>query len=321
MKFPWQKKEDKSPAKKSNADIVFEDYQKRYTQAYNNLHSVEAKAYEQIGELTRVETEILSKFSIFIYFMGKFDKQPKFKKIELEGVNYGKLSLENIHQASVNAMVLSMASDNHYWEKAAPIGMEGMSAICSVGDNPMDVAKLTVSGGLVAYAASTLSSIGLVVAGGVFGPAIALGGLVIPVIDDFLKNKKVIDDVAQMMKMTEDMNNSAKVLKELGKIAESFSDTLKLLLGVYEDQIDEFGKIVYEHLQNGVIKPHQLSYRQGAVIENVNLLVGILFKLVQTKLIRPGATDNDMKVNRDEVKSARKAGLSLLEKVTESPLD
>lgn len=244
------------------------------------------KAMDKLGE---TELKILNSFEKFSDTIEKIQNRPQFKEYTIEGINLPEYDKEELTSVSVAAGVLLGGL------VGAIAGTAGRYAAAGVTANVTSVAlggsTLAIGGGGVAAGKALLGFMKT-------GVGAAVGVAIFSVLGSKMSDNA--DEAWRQMKHAEEtIDGICKYLKEMRQVAEKYVDSLRCVNQKYMDAFSVVNKAV-----NGdnKIDFNDFTPEEKLATQNTVLLVGLLFKMCQVKLVNKAENDIDMNtINRKEI--------------------
>lgn len=295
-------------------------------QATQNCHSKNIEKFEEenkkttiiMDDLGKLELEILGNFEVFSNVIEKIQNRPKFEEFSKEDVRIPRYDEEEIKKVSIGAGVLLGGIGGAALGTAGGFAAAGAttSAVMALGTASTGTAIASLSGAAATNA--TLAAIG----GGAIGSGVGAGGmalgstilgattlgvalLVEGIIFNFTGDKLVekADQAYNEMKKSEKLvTEICDYLKELKRIAKNYMFYLKDVKKQYDKRME-----IVSYTVNNLNKTdwNEFTDEEKLILENLVLLVGLLYKMCQVKLVKKAEHDNQMnKINRMGVNTA-----------------
>ena len=259
-------------------------------EAHNNETT---KSMDLLGKL---ELEILSSFDHFSNIIEKIQGRPKFTQIDLEGIEAPEYEAEELKKVSAGAGALLGGIGGAAAGTVGGFAAAGAttSAIMALGTASTGTAISTLSG--VAATNATLAALGggsiaaggggmalgsAILGGATLGVGLLVGGVIFNITGNTLSNKA--DEAWEQAKKTEN---------EVEKIVSYLTD-LKNISCMYYETLDKVNKqysaslSAIDHVVNFSEKTEwsEFTEKEKQTTENLILLVGLLYKMCQVRLV------------------------------------
>lgn len=271
------------------------------------------KTVELMDSIGTQELEILSSFKDFSDTIEKIQNRPQFKNINSAGAIIPEYELMELKNASVGAGILLGGIGGAAAGTAGGFAAAGATtaAVMAVGTASTGTAISSLSG--VAATNATLAALGggsiaaggggmalgsLVLGGATLGVGLLIGGVIFNISGSSLSKKSQIA-YEQAKRTDRDVNRIYNYLYVLSKESKKFKNALDKTYSLYKEKLKvlDFCVNYYEKTDwNDFIQKEKKD------IENCVLLVGLLFKMCQTKLVyQDGAEDGFNTINTDGI--------------------
>jgi len=295
-----------------------------------NIAKFEARSKEatsRMDELGKLELEIMNGFEDFSNVMEKIQNRPKFEENDIEGANLPKYDAEELKKVSVGAGVLLGGLGGAAVGTAGGFAAAGAatSAVMALGTASTGTAIASLSG--VAATNATLAALGggaLAAGGGgmalgttilgaaTLGVGLLVGGMIFNITGSKLGNK-ADDAYKEVRKEKEIINKICEYLDDLSMVSWQYTRALEKVKRKY---LEVFG--IMSYVVNTLHKTdwNEFSEEEKQVTQNAVLLVGLLFKMCQVKLVNKSENEEDMnEVNRKDINNALKQASDVMQKV------
>lgn len=290
-----------------------EDCHKRYNEKFQSQSDATNKRMDELGEL---ELNILKEFEEFSDTIEKIQNRPQFKEYTKDGVTLSKYDKETLKNVAVGAGVLLGGLGGAAAGTAGGFAAAGAatSAVMALGTASTGTAIASLSG--VAATNATLAALGggAIAAGGggmalgttilgatTLGVGLLVGGVIFNVTGGKLSDKA---DEAwnQVMKEEKTINKVCNYLSDLDDIAAGYINELRI---VYDKFLESFNYVSYV-----VNKLHRTDWNdfteeEKIATQNTVLLVGLLYKMCQVRLVKKAENEKDMNtINKQEIEES-----------------
>lgn len=267
---------------------------------------------DQMDKLGKLELELLKSFGGFSNIIEKIQGRPEFKEVKIDGVDLPEYEAEELINASTGAGILMGGISGAAAGTAGGFAAAGAttSAVMALGTASTGTAISTLSG--VAATNATLAALGggsLAAGGGgmalgsailgasTLGVGLLVGGMIFNVTGSKLSDKA--DEAYEQAKKTEDeVEKIAKYLSSLRYVSEKYYDTMLKVDTVYKKNL-----VALNHIVNYEEKTQwsEFSDKEKLTTKNTVLLVGLLYKMCQVKLVKKSNnSSNNNRVNKKE---------------------
>ncbi len=301
---------DKAKAKQNAA---VDRFKKRNTEITNLM--------DGIG---KHELEILSTFKDFSDTIEKIQGRPDFQDYKMEGLVLPKFTPEDLKNVSMGAGILIGGIGGAAVGTAGGFAAAGATtaAVMALGTASTGTAIASLSG--VAATNATLAALGggAIAAGGggmaagaavlgvgAAGVGLLIGGIIFGFVGRGLSDKA--DEALKQAEKTEKaVDEIISYYEELDKHATVFGDELDKVDKVYRDHL---GALRYVVEFDGKTHWKDFSEKEKKMTQNSVLLVGLLYKMCQVKLVIQAEKEGEInKVNKEEIAEVTKNADSLL---------
>lgn len=264
--------------------------------ALKKFENTNASATRLMDSLGKQELSILQEFDTFSSLIEKIQNRPEFKSFTKEGVDIPKYDAEKLKEVSAGAGILIGGLGGAAAGTAGAFAAAGAttSAVMALGTASTGTAIASLSG--VAATNATLAALGggAIAAGGggialgttilgaaTLGVGILVGGVIFSITGSKLSNEadKAFD---QAKKTEKDVDEICIYLARLQNTARDFKKTLTSVEAAYNERLR-----ILEHIINYEEKTdwRDFSEKDKLVTQNAVLLVGMLYKMCQVKLV------------------------------------
>ena len=279
--------------------------------ALEKLKKESNKTTSLMDSVGKLELNILNSFEQFSDLINKIQGRPEIKKINIDGVSIPKYKGEELKEVSAGAGLLLGGIGGAAVGTAGGFAAAGAttSAVMALGTASTGTAISTLSGAAATNA--TLAAIGggalgtSATAGGValgttilgastLGVGLLVGGIVFNITGSKL-SAKADEAFDQAEETEENVEKICKYLNKLSKYARKFKKSLALVNDSYKEHLDYLEITINNENKT---KWSQFSDEEKLVTENAILLVGLLYKMCQVKLVLADKTaDGQNEIN------------------------
>lgn len=299
--------------KMKNAQETMKEASKRHEQNMARYKSQSADTTTVMDKLGEKELGILKSFSEFSDLFEKIHNRPEFKAYSTENVTIPAYSTEELRKVSVGAGVLMGGLGGAALGTAGGFAAAGATtaAVMALGTASTGAAISGLTG--VAATNATLAALGggAIAAGGggialgttILGAATAgiglmVGGIVFNITGASL-SKKADEAWDQMVEAAKQINKVCTYLNVLKNTADKYYSSIDRVDAVYRRHLSALDAIINI---NGKTEWSLFTDREKIVTENAVLLVQLLYKMCQVKLVLVSEKkDETNKVNSSEV--------------------
>lgn len=256
------------------------------------------------------ELDVLASFQLFSELFEKIQNKPKFREYTTQTVMLPCYDKEELKKVSVGASVLIGGISGATLGTAGGFAAAGATtaAVMALGTASTGTTIASLSG--VAATNATLAALGggaLAAGGGGMalgttilgvtsaGVGMLIGGVVFSVVGTTISHKadKAYEEMVEAEKK---INKICTYLNELNLIASRYSKTLMSVNAVYRRHLNALDAIININQKNDW---EEFTLQERLVTENTILLVQLLYKMCQVKLVLVAEEENGMNsVNR-----------------------
>ena len=109
----------------------------------------------------------------------------------------------------------------------------------------------------------------------------------------------------QMISNEQKINKICNYLFDLQRTAQRYNDTLLRMRSLYIKQLDKMRNIIESYKEKHV-NWYDLSLNEQLVIENMVLIVGVLYNMCKVQLVRKSNSSDQNVINKTEINKAEK---------------
>ncbi len=301
--------------KMKDANDTMKSAQKMQEKAIARFEDYNQKTTEAMDRLGEQELSILSSFEQFSDLIEKIQGRPEFKKYDKDGIDLPKYEAEELKKISVGAGVLLGGVSGAAAGTAGGFAAAGAttSAVMSLGTASTGTAISSLSGAAATNAAlaalgggaigSSASAGGMalgsaVLGGATLGVGLLVGGIIFNVTGAKLSDKA---DAAysQAKKIDAQVNKVTWYLRQLKDAANGYQTTLSKVEEQYRKRLKTLDFIIsFSEKTNW----SDFSEKEQKMTENLILLVGLLYKMCQVKLVLQAEKEDELNtVNKEEM--------------------
>lgn len=280
-----------------------------------------------MDELGLLELNILKSFEGFSELIEKIQNRPEFQAFEKDGVEIPKYDKEKLKSVSVGAGALLGGISGAAAGTAGGFAAAGAaaSAVMALGTASTGTAISTLSG--VALTNATLAALGggslaaggggmalgtVVLGGTTLGIGLLVGGIIFNATGGKLSGK-ADEAYAQMKKAEKNINEICNYLKALKNVAFDYNKTLAK---VNEKYLECFNFMHYVVNKMNKVDWNTFSDEEKRATENMVLLVGLLYKMCQVKLVKQSENKHEINsININDIDDAKTEAETILKEV------
>lgn len=301
--------------------------QERAVALFNEKNSETTKLMDSIGEQ---ELNILKSFDEFSDLIEKIQNRPDFKKYKREDIDLPEYEAEELKKVSAGAGVLLGGIAGTAAGTVGGFAAAGAttSAVMALGTASTGTAIASLSG--VAATNATLAALGggtiaaggggmalgsAVLGGATLGVGLLVGGILFNVTGSKLSDKA--DEAYRQAARTEtEVNKIVAYLAGLKSAGTSFQESLSKIRKQYRKRLS-----ILDHIINfsGKVQWDEFTEKEKDLTKNLVLLVGILYKMCNTKLVLKGTKEDGLnEVNKTGVSCVVSDAKKLLEEMNDA---
>ena len=167
--------------------------------------------------------------------------------------------------------------------------------------------SLAAGGGGIALGTTILGAATL-------GVGLLVGGVIFSCTGSKLSSKA---DKAweQMISNERKINDICNYLYDLQRTAERYNATLLRMRSLYLKQLTKMRNIIESYSAKRV-KWHNLSMEEQLIIENMVLIVGVLYNMCKVKLVQKSNSSDQNIINKTEISKAEKDANDVMEQMS-----
>ena len=274
------------------------------------------KTIALMDSIGTTELEILSSFKDFSDAIEKIQKRPQINNVNSADAIIPKYELKELKNASLGAGILlggiggaaagtagGFAAAGATTAAVMAVGTASTgTAISSLsGASAINATLAALGGGSVAFGGGGMALGSLVLGGATLGVGLLIGGVIFNISGSTLSKKSQIA-YEQAKRTDRDVNRIYNYLYVLSNESKIFKEALDKTYCLYKEKLKvlDFCVSYYEKTDwNDFIQKEKKD------IENCVLLVGLLYKMCQTKLVyQNGSEDGFNTINTDGISEA-----------------
>ena len=294
----------KGGMKMKDANDTMESAKRMQRRAINKFEENNKKTTKQMDSVGKTELSILSSFEEFADLMENIQGRPEFEKYSKEDIKlpeYTAVLMGGLGGAAAGtAGGFAAAGATTSAVMALGTASTGTAIASLSGAAATNAALAALGGGALgtsAYAGGM--ALGSAVLGGAtLGVGLLVGGMIFNVTGSKL-SEKADEAYSQARKTEKCVDEIVGYLKELYESAKLFEDCLKEVKEQYQKRMDIMKVVVYVQKK---INWDEFTETEKEITENLILLVGLLYKMCQVKLVLQTEDDSEVnKVNKEEI--------------------
>ena len=281
------------------------------------LERMNKSACRSMDILGENEMRVLSEFKFFSDLFERIKNRPEFADIKIGNIKIPKFEGEEIKKASVGASVLIGGLGGAALGTAGGFAASGATtaAVMALGTASTGTAISALSGAAATNATLAALGGGSLAAGGggialgttilgaaTLGVGLLVGGAIFSFTGSKLSNKA---DLAweQMLSNEQKINTICYYLSDLQKTAEKYNSTLLRMRSLYFNQFEKMRDIILSCHEKH-INWNDLSLEEQLVIENMVLIVGVLYNMCKVQLVCKSHYSDQNTINKAEISKA-----------------
>lgn len=301
--------------KKANDKL--KEAQRRNESNSLRLERMNKNACRTMDFLGENEIKVLSEFEQFSDLFERIKNRPEFADIKLGNVSIPKFDGEEIKKVSIGASVLIGGLGGATLGTAGGFAASGATTavVMALGSASTGTAISSLSG--IAATNATLAALGggsLAAGGGgialgttilgatTLGVGLLVGGVIFSCTGCKLSSKAE-KAWEQMISNEQKINKICNYLFDLQRTAQRYNDTLLRMRSLYIKQLDKMRNIIESYKEKHV-NWYDLSLNEQLVIENMVLIVGVLYNMCKVKLVLKSNTSDQNIINKVEISKA-----------------
>ena len=272
--------------KMKEAKDTMEHAKSMMERAQESVEENNKKTLKTMDKIGKRELEVLSSFKDFSDLIEKIQGRPEFKNYSQGKYDIPEYNPEDLKNVSVGAGVL--------------LGGLGGAAVGTAGG--FAAAGATTSAGMALGTA--------VLGGATLGVGLLVGGIIFNFTGSKMSDK-ADDAYRQAKKAQEDAERIINYLNELNDTAKDFYEALNGTAVVYEDLLMALDRLINRQHK---VKWVEYSNSEKMLVQNSALIVGVLYKVCQTKIVKENKNKDDFnEINKLDVRMAIKDCQSVVE--------
>lgn len=278
---------------------------------FNDLNQSTTSAMEDLGNL---ELEVCESFDRFAELIERIQNRPEFDEIKVGSFDVPRYDAQELRDVSIAAgMVVGavggagMGAGGGIAAAMAAKGVIGAVCLASTG-TPIatlhgiaatNAIMAVLGGGTLAAGGGGIALGATVLSAATAGVGILIGGIVFNLASRSLSSE--VDEAREQMKEAErEIGRICKYLSRLKTVAYTYRKSLSTVYGIYKEHLERFERIVFDEARCDWC---QFTDEEKLSLENLVLLVSILYGMCKINLVVEGDRDGINEVNYDEAMS------------------
>lgn len=279
------------------------------------LKRINQSTCEVMDVLGKNEMAALSELQTFSDLFERIKNRPEFKEVKIGDVPIPKFNGEEMKQASVGASILVGGLGGAALGTAGGFAASGATtaAVMVLGTASTGTAISALSG--VAATNATLAALGggsLAVGGGgialgttilgatTLGVGLLVGGAIFSITGSNISGKA--DKAWEQMQDNErKINEICAYLVGLRYTARKYDDILEKMRDLYRRQLMKMRNVVDNNDVGGHIDWNMLTDDERLIIENMVLIVGVLYNMCKVQIVKESSSSGMNSVNRQAI--------------------
>ncbi len=315
--------------KMKQANDKLKEAQKRNDSNHARLKRMNISACKAMDTLGENEMKVLSEFQHFSDLFERIKNRPEFVNIKIGDVYIPKFNGSEIKKVSVGASVLLGALGGATLGTAGAYAASGATtaAVMALGSASTGTAIYTLSGAAATNATLAALGGGSLAAGGggmalgelilgvtALGVGLLVGGIIFSCTGSKLSSKA--NKAWEQMKINEQkINKICNYLFALQSTAKSYNTILMRMRSLYLKQLNKMRKIIKSYKEKTIIWQNLTSEEQ-LVIENMVLIVGVLYEMCKVQLVLKSDDSDHNIINEAEISKAEKNANKVLSQMS-----
>ena len=304
-----------------DANDTLKEAKKRDEENRERHKEIDQQACESTDRLGVLEMNVLSSFNEFSDLIEKIKNRPTFADIKI-GVDIPKYDQRELKQASIGASILVGGLTGAALGTASGFAASGATtaAVMALGTASTGTAISSLSGAaainatLAALGGGSLAAGGggialgtAVLSGATFGIGLLVGGLVFSLVGSNVTDK-ANEAYNQMLENEKVINAVCAFLTDLKEEADRYYNDIDMAYTIYKDRLRFLKYIVRSQASSdGTVDWRQLRELDKVVVNNVVMLVGLLYHMCKVPLVKEDASGKQINVvNKEEIYKARR---------------
>ena len=315
--------------KMKQANDKLKEAQKRNNSNNARLERMNQSACRTMDVLGENEMKVLSEFQKFSDLFERIKNRPEFADVKIGNVSIPKFEGEEIKKASVGASVLVGGLSGAALGTAGGFAASGATtaAVMALGTASTGTAISALSGAAATNATLAALGGGSLAAGGggialgttilgaaTLGVGLLVGGVIFSCTGSKLSSK-ANEAWEQMISNERKINDICNYLYDLQRTAERYNATLLRMRSLYLKQLTKMRNIIESYSKKRV-NWHNLSMEEQLIIENMVLIVGVLYNMCKVQFVRKSNSSDQNNINKTEISKAEKDANDVMEQMS-----
>ncbi len=317
--------------KMKHANDVLKNAQKKNDSNNARLKRVSQNTCKVMDTLGENEMNVLSKFQRFSDLFERIKNRPEFADLKIGNVSIPKFEGEEIKKISVGASVIVGGLGGAVLGTAGGFAASGATtaAVMALGTASTGTAISALSGAAATNATLAALGGGSLAAGGggmalgatilgaaTLGVGILVGGAIFCFTGITLSSKA--DEARnQMISNEKEINKICIYLAKLQITAEEYNGILLKMYSLYLKQLNKMSNIINSYSEKQV-NWFNLSSEEQLVIENIVLIVSVLYNMCKVQLVL-NSKDSDLNtINKEEINKAQNDAIEIIKQMEDA---
>ena len=311
--------------KMKQANDKLKEAQKRNNSNNARLERMNQSACRTMDVLGENEMKVLSEFQQFSDLFERIKNRPEFADVKIGNVSIPKFEGEEIKKASVGASVLVGGLSGAALGTAGGFAASGATTAAVMASTGTAISALSgaaatnatlaaLGGGSLAAGGGGIALGTTILGAATLGVGLLVGGVIFSCTGSKLSSKA--DEAwEQMISNERKINDICNYLYDLQRTAERYNATLLRMRSLYLKQLTKMRNIIESYSEKRV-NWHNLSMEEQLIIENMVLIVGVLYNMCKVKLVRKSNSSDQNIINKTEISKAEKDANDVMEQMS-----
>ncbi len=313
--------------KMKGAKDTMNSTERRHRMNNERFESTNKRTTEAMDELGKLELTILKSFKEFADTIEKIQNRPQFKEYNKDGLKLPKYDEESLKKVSVGAAALIGGLGGATLGTAGGVAAAGATtvAVMALGTASTGTAIASLSGAAATNATLAALGGGAIAAGGggmalgttilgatTLGVGLLVGGMIFSLVGSHVSDKAE-DEKKVMLDTEKKINKICSYLDELYITSKKYRDTLMFVQDKY---MKMFYTVSCTVNKLGKVDWNEFTQEEKVATQNAVLLVGLLYKMCQVKLVNVSDKENGLnEVNGEEVRKTISDATSVMKDI------
>lgn len=298
--------------KMKDANNMMEETKKRHNKNIKTFEDTSKVTTENMDKLGIIEMETLASFEEFSNIFEKIKNKPEFKSYNKDGSNIPTYTPQELKDISLAAIAILSGLGGAALGTAGGFAAAGATtaAVMALGTASTGTAISALSGAAATNAALAALGGGSIAAGGggmalgtmvLGGATLGVGLLVGGLIFNFTGNsisEKASDAKEEMLKAEKTINKIVEYLNELNQYCKMFTNAFVKVDKVYRQHLSHLSMLVNTYNK---VDWNEYSENEKKSVENLVLLVSLLYSMGKVKLILTTSNQELKPINKSEI--------------------